>query len=138
HEAGLVHGRLEPVHVLLTGEGILKVCGFGEPPWLAGSADVTEDSAGDLAALGRIAAGWCDGGAKRKGGKAKSLADVLQAILERLNAADAEARYPSAAALLEALDGASADVPANAEAWDRLLKHVRENAVPEAALRETA
>src|SRR5262249_9674952 len=34
HQAGLVHGHLRPGLFLLTGEGTLKLCGLGEPPWL--------------------------------------------------------------------------------------------------------
>jgi hypothetical protein len=62
----------------------------------------------------------------------------LQAVLDRLASEDLESGYQTAGALLEDLDRAGAEVPANAEAWDRLLRHVRDNAVPEAGLRESA
>jgi hypothetical protein len=66
------------------------------------------------------------------------LPEALQAVLHRLCSDEAADAYPSAAALLEDLDRAGAEVSPNAEAWDRLLRHVRENAVAEAALRESA
>ena len=40
--------------------------------------------------------------------------------------------------LLEELDHASGEVPANPEAWERLVKHVRDNALAEATLRQSA
>jgi hypothetical protein len=140
HEAGLVHGHLQAGHLLLTGEGVLKLCGVGEPSWLAAAAENYEESpAADLQTLGRIAAGWCGpASGKRKGSNTRALPEALQAVLHRLGADEAADAYPSAAALLEALDSTGAEVPPNAEAWDRLLRHVRENAVAEAALRESA
>src|SRR5205085_511144 len=74
HQAGLVHGHLTPELVLLTGEGIVKLCGLGEPHWLAvpASAEPVEDAAADLRALGEIASGWCAAG-PRKPGKRKGL-----------------------------------------------------------------
>jgi len=140
HEAGLAHGHLHPGLILLTAEGVLKVCGFGEPLWLAlpPVSGGPEDPAADLAALGRIAAAWCPSTGKRKGARSKALPAELQAILERLGGDDGKAPYPSAAALLEDLDRAGAKVPANPEAWDQLARHVRANAVAAAALRESA
>src|SRR5439155_3452 len=55
HQAGLVHGHLTAELVLLTGEGIVKLCGFGEPHWLrAAGGEAAEEPAADLAALGRL------------------------------------------------------------------------------------
>jgi hypothetical protein len=140
HQAGLVHGHLGAERIVLTAEGILKVCGLGEPAWLAAatSAEATDgDVAGDLAALGRLAASWLQpetdaarGAARRKAARAKPLPDGLQGVLQRLRADDAEERYPSAAVLLEELDHAGADVPPNAAAWERLLRYVRDQAAP--------
>ena len=42
------------------------------------------------------------------------------------------------APLMAELDQAGADVPPNAEAWDRLLRHVRDHAAEEARLRQSA
>lgn len=147
HEAGLIHGHLHAGLVLMTTDGTLKLVGFGEPPWLGepppGDAEATppdsvaEDVAADLAALGRIASGWA-AVAARKGGKAKSLPESLQTILHRLSPEAGSEQYASAADLLDALDQAGADVPANAEAWDRLLRHVRDHAPAESALRRSA
>jgi hypothetical protein len=138
HERGLVHGHLQAGHLLLTGEGVVKVCGFGEPPWLAGVPPTADEPAADLHALGQVAALWCTPAGKRKGAKAKGLPDGLQAVLDRLCAEDPSTRYATAAALLEELDRAGADVPPNAEAWERLLRHVREHAVVGAARRQSA
>ena len=71
-------------------------------------------------------------------GRAKALAEALEAILQRLGAEAPELRYPSAAALLDDLDRVSGDVPANPEAWERLLRYVRENAQEERRLRQSA
>jgi hypothetical protein len=121
HQAGLVHGHLQPGLIVLTAEGIVKLCGLGEPPWLTGStAEAVESIAADLCALGRIATAWTNLAPQRKPAKVKP----LLTILERLST---EAGYPDATALLQDLDAAGADLPPNAEAWDRLLHHVREH-----------
>jgi hypothetical protein len=124
---------------LLTDEGVLKVCGLGEPAWLAVPALVEpkdRDVSSDLADLGRVAAGWAALAARRKG--ARPLAEPLQAILDRLTADAQELRYPDAAALLEELDRVAAAVPPNVKAWERLLHHVREHAAEEPRLRQSA
>jgi hypothetical protein len=136
HQAGLVHGHLSAERTVLTAEGILKVCGLGEPAWLAGAeAPEAQDAPGDLAALGRLAAGWLQppidaapGAARRKAARTKPLPEALQRVLHRLQADSAEERYPSAAVVLEELDHAGADVPPNAAAWERLLRYVRDQA----------
>jgi chromosome segregation ATPase len=135
HEAGLSHGHLQPEHLVLTGDGTLKVCGFGEPPWLVTTAFV-DQAATDLAALGRIANDWCEV-ARKKAARGKPLPDRLQASLDRLSA-EGDERINTAAALLEELEKAAPVVPANPEAWDRLLRHVKENAGPLATLRQSA
>jgi chromosome segregation ATPase len=132
HEAGLVHGHLHPSLIVLTANGIVKIGGVGEPPWLAGAEVVPafegEDGIqSDLAALGLIAAGWAGPTIpRRKSGKRKTL-DPLQKILQRLQSESAEDRYASAGALLEDLERLGETIPANPEAWDRLLHFVREN-----------
>jgi hypothetical protein len=88
-----------------------------------------EDMNSDIIALGRIAAAWAEPVEGREGKRARPLPAVLQAVLQRLTSEAAEARYPSAAVLLEELERAGADVPANAAAWERLLRHVREEAM---------
>jgi DNA repair exonuclease SbcCD ATPase subunit len=141
HEAGLVHGRLDASRVLLTGAGFVKICGFGEPPWLAGQdAPQGEPSAAeDLAALGRLATRWATMPLPRpKGGKPKPLAEPLQPILQRLGAELENDRYPTAAALVEDLDGVSGVAPVNPEAWNRFLRFVREKSGGEKAIRQSA
>ena len=58
---------------------------------------------------------------------AKPLPEPLQAVLRGLDATSEAERFPSVQVLLEALDHAGAGVPPNAEAWDRLLRHVRQS-----------
>ncbi|HZY84267.1 MAG TPA: hypothetical protein VFE78_05525, partial [Gemmataceae bacterium] len=139
HAAGLPHGRLGPASFVCTAEGVLKLCGLGEPDWLARPAPQGAEAppADDLAALGRVAAGWAALAAPRKGGKSNPLPEPLQAVLRRLLADSADGRYANTAALLEDLDRASAAVPANAAAWERFVRAVREHAAP-AALRQSA
>ena len=81
--------------------------------------------------LGRAGAGRA-----RRGAKAKALPDALQAVLNRLNAAD-DMAYESAAGLLGDLDRAGADAPANGTAWERFVREVREQAA-DAAWRRSA
>ena len=140
HEAGLVHGRLDASRLLLTSDGLVKICGFGEPPWLAGSElSQSEPSADDdLAALARLATHWATMPSPRpKGGKPKPLAEPLQPILQRLSA-DSGEHYPTAAALLEDLDRVAGIAPVNPEAWNRFLRFVRDRCGPEKAIRQSA
>ena len=138
HEAGLQHGHLQPSHFLLTGDGVLKVSGFGEPPWLLLTpVPFADDAAGDVLGLGVIASQWC-AAARRKATRGKVLPDVLQAILDRMCLEDGERRLTSAAAVLEELEKVADALPANPEAWDRLVKHVKDNATPLATLRQSA
>ncbi len=125
HQAGLAHGHLTPELVVLTGDGLVKVCGAGEPGWLAVPPRGEDgDAANDLLALGTMAAAWAD-----LGGRAKPLPGSLRLVLDRLTAQAPELRYPDAAALLEELERAGEHVPPNAAAWERLLRHVRDEAV---------
>ncbi len=139
HDRGLVHGHLHDQSLLLTGEGILKICGAGEPSWLA-SPPFTGSPilADDLRALGHIVQGWCSPQAVRKGAKVKPMPAEFEQVLARLRGADGTEPFTSAAALLEDLDRISAQIPANQEAWDRLVRHVKEHAAPPAALRQSA
>jgi chromosome segregation ATPase len=140
HTAGLVHGHLHALSFVFTREGVLKLCGLGEPRWLAVPApqETGEPSvAGDLAALGHIAAGWAAVAPTGKSGKARGLPAALQSVLARFHHNDAAQRYASAAALLEDLGRAGAGVPANAAAWERFVRQVREEAAA-TALRESA
>lgn len=140
HQAGLIHSGLDASRVVLTAEGVLKLCGFGEPAWLAEPTSVprTEpNAAADVAALGRLAAAWAAPSIGAKKARAKPFPGALQSVLDRLSASDATQVYPSAAAVLEDLDRAGREVPANATAWERFIRQVREQAV-DTALRFSA
>jgi hypothetical protein len=118
----------------------LKLCGFGEPSWLAGKGleDRTDDPARDLKDLARIAVSWAGPPARRKRAKVKSSPPALQAILDRLTAKAPQIRYPDVSALLTDLDEAQSAVPANDEAWDRLRNHVAEHSGQGPEIRQTA
>jgi serine/threonine protein kinase len=140
HQAGLVHGNLHAGQIVFTPEGVLKLCGFGEPAWLAlepPPGDVEPDTAGDLAALGRCALAWAMPSTDRKGAKPKPLPSSLQTVLWRLTGERGTEPYPSAGTLLEELDAAGADVPANPAAWERFVRQVREQST-DSPLRRSA
>jgi chromosome segregation ATPase len=140
HRHGLVHGRLTSDSFLLTPAGMLKVTGFGEPPWLnPGPASPVEPStAADLRALGQVVFGWSQLALKaKKIAKPKPFPAALQAIIRRLEAepeppmADtvaAERPYESAAELVAELNRAAKETSFSDDAWEKLLKHVAENA----------
>jgi hypothetical protein len=133
HAAGLCHGHLEAGSFVLTPEGKLKLCGLGEPRWLApGPVEEDDSPTGDLAALGRIAAGWAALPPAGKGGKSKPLPEELQTVLNRLQSDDPLRRYGSVQELIEDLERATGKVPSSATAWTRLLDKVREQAPPAA------
>ena len=138
HDAGLAHGHLQPSSFVMTGDGVLKLCGLGEPHWLAsppagGGEAIPAD---DLLALGHVAVGWAALAVPRRGGKAKPLPEPLQSLGQRMTAADEAARFADAASLLAELDRVSAAVPANSAAWERFVRQVREQTA-DLALRKT-
>ena len=139
HQAGLIHGHLHPSLLVLTGEGVLKVCGLGEPLWLADPETPPPNGEptafDDLAALGRIALEWAALPAGRRRGAGLK---PVQTILDRFQTDVPEDRYPDIGALLEDLDRGAGEVPANPEAWERLVRHVRENARGDLAWRQSA
>jgi hypothetical protein len=137
HQAGLVHGHLRPTDFVLTSDGVVKLCGLGDPPWLVlpPVAELQDSTAGDMLVFGRIASRWADLGDGRRG---KAFPAGLKKILERLADATPESSYPDAGTLLQDLDAVSSQVPANPEAWDRLLRHVREHAIGGPVLRQSA
>lgn len=137
HQAGLVHGHLRPNDFLLTSDGVVKLCGLSDPPWLVlpPVEEIQDSSAGDMAVFGRIVSRWAEHGEGRRG---KAFPAGLKQILERLSNASPADGYPETGTLLQALDAVSAEVPANPEAWDRLLRHVREHAIGGPVLRQSA
>lgn len=155
HAAGLHHGHLTGQSAVLTAEGVLKLVGFGEPAWLVGAAEPPEGVKADLAALGQLASEWSMLVPRVKRSKAKPLPEGLQNVIRGLGVAafngldrkdnpimlppfEESIQLPSAADLLQELDAVGADLPPNSEAWDRLVKHVGENATEGAALKKTA
>ena len=139
HQAGMVHDHLHAGAFLLTSEGTLKLCGVGEPSWLAlpPLGRYQESSvASNLAEFARVVAGWAALAVRRKG--VKPLPEPLHTILGRLGSEDPGHRFADLAELLEALDLAGETVPPNPEAWDRLLRYVRDHAAEDAGLRQSA
>ena len=135
HRAGVLHGRLSDGHLLLTPDGQVKILGAGEPHWISPPSEEVAEPRDDLRALGRIVSGWCTPTGVRKGPKTKPIPDSLVSILYRLNA-DGEQSFASAQELLDALETLT-DIPGNNEAWERLLKYVRDHQTPEIMLRAT-
>ena len=140
HRVGLVHGRLTSDSFVLTSDGVLKVTGFGEPSWLigpAGSEASDAASAADLRAFGQVAFGWSQLAGKKRVAKTKGFPESLWGVIRRLEAdaeppmADTVAAaqpYQSAAELLADLQRIARDTPFSDDAWEKLLKHVADNA----------
>lgn len=138
HHAGMIHGHLADSLLLLTADGVLKICGLGEPAWLIGIQHDDEPTPrDDLRTLGRIVSGWCTPSGVRKGAKTKPLPDALVSVLYRL-AAEGDDGYRDVDELLADLEKTAAAIPPNSEAWDRLLRYVREHGTAEAILRQSA
>ncbi len=140
HQAGLVHGRLTASSLLLTNEGMLKIVGLGEPPWLHSTHAAEPSVEDDLRALGQIVLGWSQLMPKRKGKKSlpESLLGVLRGLGAEIGDGPPTALYPTSAALLEDLDQVNRDVPADVTAWEKLLEHAAENATEGPLLRQSA
>jgi chromosome segregation ATPase len=136
HQAGLVHGHLSAASILLTSDGVLKLCRFGEPAWLA-DASRPESAESDIAALGALVSSWVSSSVTGKQARVKPLPGALQGVLDRLATSDPAIQFTSAAEVLEALERAGAEVPANAAAWDRFVQQVSEQAT-DAAVRLSA
>lgn len=150
HRVGLLHGRLTSDSFVLTLDGVLKVTGFGEPLWLSGGpvAPVEPSAAADLRGLGQVAFGWSQLSSKKRTRPGKAFPAELIAIVRRLEAdpeppmADtvpADQPYESAMELVADLKRVARETPFSDDAWEKLLRHVVENA-PEAPtlLRQSA
>jgi hypothetical protein len=139
HEAGLIHGNLNAADVVLTPDGTLKLCGFGQPDWLSPTeSPYSQDEQGDLQALSALVRGWAEPMAQRKGGKGRAVPESVVRFLRRLGSKDSKNTFESAAAMSEELEGLGEDVPPNAVAWKRLLQHVRDHGAEEPRLRQSA
>lgn len=146
HSARLVHGRLAPDSFLLTANGTLKVTGLGEPAWLTGTAAIFESRpAADLRALGRVAYGWSQIGAKRCTNKSKPFPAELAAIVRRLETGTEiamddiialERPYADATELIAELEGLRETYPCPEDAWAKLLRSITDE--DEIPLRQTA
>jgi DNA repair exonuclease SbcCD ATPase subunit len=146
HQAGLTHGRLSANSFVMTGEGVLKIAGFGEPLWLSPALgpEPEPSMSGDLKALGEAALHWSQLHAevKPRRGRTKPFASELLGVLLKLGAdtgAVAEAEpYPNAAALLDDLDRLSSEVRPAADDWEKFLAHVAKNQTDAPLLRRSA
>lgn len=140
HRAGLVHGRLTSDSFLLTSEGALKVTGYGEPPWLAGAPTAPPSDAApgtDLRAFGQVLFGWSQLAGKKRVSRTKAFPEALWNVIRRLEAdaeppmADTVAAaqpYGSAGELLADLQRIARETSFSDDAWEKLLKHVSDNA----------
>jgi hypothetical protein len=139
HRVGLVHGRIISDAFLLTPDGVLKVTGFGEPPWLAAAPTTAPETsfAADLRAFGQVLFGWSQLAGKKRVAKSKAFPEALWAVIRRLEAdaeppmADTVAAaqpYQSAGELLADLQRIARETPFSDDAWEKLLKHVTDNA----------
>ena len=114
--------------------------GFGEPPWLASRAPTSSievSFAADLRAFGQVAFGWSQLAGKKRVAKTKAFPEALWAVIRRLEAdaeppmADTVAAaqpYQSAGELLADLQRIARETPFSDDAWEKLLKHVADNA----------
>ncbi len=132
HEAGLVHGHLHPSLILLLPDGRLKIHGLGEPPWLATTEKSDSESdddvtpRDDLIALGRMASAWTNA-SEASAPQAKARPSRLNAVIQKLAGESRRKNFASAASLLQELERVGPDVAPNAEAWEQLLRHVRDS-----------
>lgn len=137
HRCGMCHGHLSPRTVLVTGVGVLKILGLGDPPWLAG-VETEATVAGDLIALGGLAASWAALAPRRRANKPpKPLPPPLRAVMDRLRP-DAERAFSTASEVLTALEEAGAKLPDASDAWDELLEHASQSGAAPAVWRKSA
>ncbi|GIW82660.1 MAG: hypothetical protein KatS3mg105_4467 [Gemmatales bacterium] len=135
HQSGQRYGRLHPAALHLNGDGILKLSCFGDPTWLLPDElrGAEQSTADELRALGILAREWLNS-ASRSRPRTKAPSALVE-LIEKL--ADEENGISSASDLLDALDNISALVPANADAWERLLEFICDHS-DKTQLRQTA
>ncbi|MBA2224982.1 hypothetical protein [Thermogemmata fonticola] len=143
HQHGLVHGHLTADSLLLTPDGVVKIVGLGEPPWLwpGPTPSVEPSPSADLRALGQIAATWTlwyqSPSSKRQ--RPRTFPEELLQVLRRLEAdpmppmADmppAHVPYASAAELLADLHRLASRFPCSEEVWHKLVQFIAEQSQP--------
>jgi hypothetical protein len=147
HTAGLTHGHLQPGLLFLSHDGTIKVGGLGQPSWLAQTKPMVTPAsesprarhpADDLAALGDAINAWLLPATEQEHASPGTRSQALQTVLRRLSAKQPKRQYPDTEALIADLDRITNDVPANAEAWDQLVRYVRENTVDQTPSRRAA
>lgn len=122
HSEGLVHGHLSDKDFLLTEDGTVKLCSVGEPDWLVEPPpeQIYHHAAEEMAVFGGIINRWSALG----GNRGRGFPPALMELIDRCQP-DAENAILSATELLDQLEMIGDSVPANAEAWDRTLKQIR-------------
>jgi hypothetical protein len=138
HRMGLIHGHMTAESFVLPADGTLKVLGFGEPHWLAGGTQPVDPTpAGDLRALGRIAFGWSQLAARRRGTRTKPFPAELTAVIRRLEIGAEPAMedvvaidrpFADAGELARELARLIDAHPCPIDTWDKLVRFVAEHA----------
>jgi hypothetical protein len=123
HAAGLEHRRLNANRFLLTEEGELRLCGFGEPSWLLADLEPRQAEPDDWKALGLVAARWLTLG--DRGSAPKPILAAMQQIVSRLVSHGSASGTFNPARLLEELAELRRQTPEDRAARDRLLDRVR-------------
>jgi serine/threonine protein kinase len=134
HASGMVHGHLHPSLMMLTADGTLKIGGLGEPFWLAapetvnGVSDQDLQPPDDISALGHVFQSWLPSADKSlKKPRAKAKCSAIADVVYKMVAKSAKHPYAGASEVLADLERLSANTPPGTEAWEQLLRHVREN-----------
>lgn len=133
HRGGLTHGRITTDTFVLTGGGVLKATGFGDPPWLtSGMPPAFEPTpTADLRALGQAAYLWSQAGGKKRVKGGKGFPEPLLAVIRRLeidpenpmgDTAAAGEPYRTAAELHADLVKLAAKYPPAADAWEEMTR----------------
>ncbi|MGL4423495.1 MAG: hypothetical protein ACRCZF_22755 [Gemmataceae bacterium] len=132
HRSGLVHGRLAPASFVLQKSGLLRIVGFGEPPWLYGPATLLDPMPqADLRSLGQAAYSWNQRNAKKRTVRTKPFPAELMSIVHRLesNAEPSmgdvvgfDRAYSDAGELLQDLARFAEEYPLPADGWEKLTR----------------
>ncbi|MER3415374.1 MAG: hypothetical protein C4297_04060 [Gemmataceae bacterium] len=110
HTTGLAHGRLRPARLLLSADGTLKLCGWGEPWWLspdaaftptAGPPDFDHLRRQDLVQTGQLLRHWLT---RLSDERRDPRYPILWQIAERLLASDSHTSFASTADALREVE----------------------------------